>query len=228
MQDPAAALPARLLMACASDDPDKSGIVMDKSDMVMGKPSEITAIDLCAAPGGKTLQLCAAGLNVIAVDRSKPRLKRLEENLERTGLSAEVIAADAETWRPETPADLLLLDAPCSALGTLRRHPEGAWIKRETDIARFPDVQYRLLKAATEMVRPGGTILYCVCTPLKAEGVDVVERAIADGLVTRQPVTPEELAGFTDCLTDSGDVLTLPAKDAEHDAFFMSRLTPRR
>jgi 16S rRNA (cytosine967-C5)-methyltransferase len=228
VQDPAAALPAKLLMACASGDPDKSGIVMDKSGMVMGKSAGITAIDLCAAPGGKTLQLCAAGLSVTAVDRSKPRLKRLEENLARTGLSATVITADAETWRPETPADLLLLDAPCSALGTLRRHPEGAWIKRETDIARFPDVQYRLLKAATEMVRPGGTILYCVCTPLKAEGADVVARAIADGLVTRLPVTPEELPGFGGCLTEAGDVLTLPAKDAEHDAFFMSRLTPQR
>lgn len=97
VQDPAAALPAKLLMGCASDGPDKSGIVMDQSGMVMVKSPEITAIDLCAAPGGKTLQLCAAGLNVIAVDRSKPRLKRLEENLERTGLSATVIAADAET-----------------------------------------------------------------------------------------------------------------------------------
>jgi 16S rRNA (cytosine967-C5)-methyltransferase len=226
VQDPAAALPAKLLMAGASDGPDKSGIVMDKSGMVMGKSPEITAIDLCAAPGGKTLQLCAAGLNVVAVDRSKPRLKRLEENLARTGLSAAIITADAETWRPETPADLLLLDAPCSALGTLRRHPEGAWIKRETDIARFPDVQYRLLKAATEMVRPGGTILYCVCTPLEAEGADVVARAIAEGLVTRLPVTPEEAPGFADSITDHGDVLTLPGEGAEHDAFFMARLSP--
>lgn len=226
VQDPAAALPAKLLMACPSDSPPKSGMIMDKSDMVMGKSSEVTAIDLCAAPGGKTLQLCAAGLNVIAVDRSKPRLKRLEENLARTGLSAEIIAADAETWRPETPADLLLLDAPCSALGTLRRHPEGAWIKRPDDIARFPDVQYRLLKAATEMVRPGGTILYCVCTPLKAEGADVVDRAIANGFVTRLPVKPEEAPGFETCITEKGDLVTLPATNSEHDAFFMSRLTP--
>ena len=226
VQDPAAALPAKLLMACASDSPLKSDMIMDKSGMDAGKTSEIMAIDLCAAPGGKTLQLCAAGLNVIAVDRSKPRLKRLEENLERTRLSAEIIAADAETWRPDAPADLLLLDAPCSALGTLRRHPEGAWIKREAEIARFPDVQYRLLKAATEMVRPGGTILYCVCTPLKAEGQDVVARAIAEGLVTRQPITPEEAPGFEACVTPDGDVLTLPATGAEYDAFFMSRLSP--
>jgi len=226
VQDPAAALPAKLLMACASDGPAKSGMIMDKSDMVMGKSPEITAIDLCAAPGGKTLQLCAVGLKVTAVDRSKPRLKRLEENLARTGLSAEIIAADAETWRPAAPADLLLLDAPCSALGTLRRHPEGAFIKRAEDAARFPDVQYRLLKAATEMVRDGGTIVYCVCTPLKAEGQDVVERAIADGLVTRLPVTPDEIPGFAHCVTDHGDVLTIPGPDGGHDAFFMSRLSP--
>ena len=211
VQDPAAALPARLLLS--------------------GSPSHasgsqpVTAIDLCAAPGGKTLQLCAAGLSVTAVDRSKPRLKRLEENLARTGLSAEIIAADAETWRPDVPADLLLLDAPCSALGTLRRHPEGAWIKRPEDVARFPDVQYRLLKAATGMVKPGGTIVYCVCTPLKAEGLDVVNRAVAEGLVTRLPVTPEDAPGFADCITDHGDVLTLPGPDGAHDAFFISRLS---
>jgi len=212
VQDPAAALPARLLLS--------------------GSPSHasgsqpVTAIDLCAAPGGKTLQLCAAGLKVTAVDRSKPRLKRLEENLARTGLSADIIAADAETWRPAVPADLLLLDAPCSALGTLRRHPEGAFIKRAEDAARFPDVQYRLLKAAIEMVRDGGTIVYCVCTSLKAEGQDVVERAIADGLVTRRPVTPDEAPGFAHCITDHGDVLTIPGPDSAHDAFFMSRLSP--
>ena len=225
VQDPAAALPARLLMAGTSHDPSKSGMVMDTSGEVMAPSSEITAIDLCAAPGGKTLQLCAAGLAVIAVDRSKPRLKRLEENLARTGLSAEIIAADAETWRPAAPADLLLLDAPCSALGTLRRHPEGAFIKRPDEVARFPDVQYRLLKAAADMVRPGGTILYCVCTPLKAEGADVVNRAIAEGLLVRLPVTPDEAPGFADSITDHGDVLTLPGPGASHDAFFMSRLS---
>lgn len=211
VQDPAAALPARLLL---SGSPSRSP-----------EAQPLTAIDLCAAPGGKTLQLCAAGLKVTAVDRSKPRLKRLEENLARTGLSAEIIAADAETWRPAAPADRLLLDAPCSALGTLRRHPEGAFIKRPEDIARFPDVQYRLLKAATEMVKPGGTILYCVCTPLRAEGPDVVDRAVAEGLVRRRPVTAEEIPGFESCLTAHGDVLTVPGPGAGHDAFFMSRLS---
>ena len=204
VQDAAAALPARLLTPSV--------------------PAG-SLIDLCAAPGGKTLQLCATGARVTAVDRSKPRLKRLEENLARTGLSARVIAADAETWRPDAPADGLLLDAPCSALGTLRRHPEGAWIKRAEDIARFPDVQYRLLKAATEMVRPDGVIIYCVCTPLRAEGGEVVDRAVANGLVRRRAVTPDEIPGFEHCLNSAGDVLTLPRQGAGHDAFFISRLS---
>ena len=223
VQDPAAALPARLLLSGSPSHASGS-----PSHAAGSRPvtQPVTAIDLCAAPGGKTLQLCAAGLDVTAVDRSKPRLKRLEENLARTGLSATIIAADAETWRPEAPADLLLLDAPCSALGTLRRHPEGAFIKRESDIARFPDVQYRLLKAAIEMVRDGGTLVYCVCTPLKAEGADVIARAVAEGLVTRQPVKPEEIPGFEDCLTAEGDILTLPTSDTAHDAFFISRLSP--
>lgn len=219
VQDPAAALPARLLIASPPADRDQPG-------PATGAPSHRTAIDLCAAPGGKTLQLCAAGLDVTAVDRSKARLQRLEANLARTGLCAEIIAADAETWRPSAPADLLLLDAPCSALGTLRRHPEGAFIKRPEDIARFPEVQYRLLKAATAMVRPGGVLIYCVCTPLKAEGVDVVERAIAEGLVRRLPVRPDELPGFSHCMTDQADVLTLPRPGADYDAFFISRLSP--
>lgn len=225
VQDPAAALPARLLMACASPDPSKSGMVMGKSAGGTDKPSEITVIDLCAAPGGKTLQLCAAGLEVTAVDRSRPRLKRLEENLARTGLSATVITADAETWRPPALVDALLLDAPCSALGTLRRHPEGAFIKRPEDVARFPDVQYRLLIAASGMVRPGGVIVYCVCTPLKAEGLAVVERVLAETGLRRLPVRPEEVPGFPGSITDHGDVLTIPGPDGAHDAFFISRLS---
>jgi 16S rRNA (cytosine967-C5)-methyltransferase len=219
VQDPGAALAARLLLSGSPSN--ASG-----SRPPAAGSHTITLIDLCAAPGGKTLQLCASGADVIAVDRSRPRLKRLEENLERTGLTATVIAADAETWRPGALVDGLLLDAPCSALGTLRRHPEGAFIKRAEDVARFPEVQYRLLKAAAEMVKPGGTLIYCVCTPLKSEGMDVVDRAVAEGLVQRVPVTAEEVPGFAACLTESGDLLTLPGPQAEHDAFFMSRLSP--
>mgnify|MGYP006275557079 FL=1 len=205
VQDAAAALPAKLLAPRAGEH----------------------VIDLCAAPGGKTLQLAAAGARVTAVDRSKPRLRRLKANLARTRLAGhvDVIAANAETWRPDAPADRILLDAPCSALGTLRRHPEGAWIKRPADIARFPDIQTRLLDAACEMLGPGGTLIYCVCTPLREEGLDVIEGALGGGRWQRRPLTRDELPGFEDALTEQGDALTVPAGGDDHDAFFISRLT---
>ena len=204
VQDIAATLPARLLNA-------------DKQDNVL---------DICAAPGGKTLQLAAAGASVTAIDRSKPRLKRLKQNLWRTGFKGdvEVIQADATTWRPPTPVDKILLDAPCSALGTLRRHPEGPWIKAETDVKRFPDIQERLLRAAVEMLKPGGTLIYCVCSPLPHEGVDLVERVLADTPLTRARITPQEVPGFESGISAVGDLLTLPNGKFQHDAFYISRL----
>ncbi|MEC7289899.1 MAG: RsmB/NOP family class I SAM-dependent RNA methyltransferase [Pseudomonadota bacterium] len=183
-------------------------------------------VDLCAAPGGKTLQLAAAGGHVTAIDRSKPRLKRLKQNLWRTGFkgAVEVVQADATEWRPPAPVDKILLDAPCSALGTLRRHPEGPWIKTPEDVARFPDIQSRLLVASINMLKPGGTLVYCVCSPLPHEGRELVDRVIAAAPATRRPVTPEEIPGFETCLTDLGDVLTLPNGQFGHDAFYIARL----
>jgi 16S rRNA (cytosine967-C5)-methyltransferase len=204
VQDVAATLPARLIGA---------------------GPGE-QVLDICAAPGGKTLQLAATGARVTAIDRSKPRLKRLKQNLWRTKFKGEVevIKADATEWRPETPVDRILLDAPCSALGTLRRHPEGAWIKAPEDVARFPDIQERLLRACIEMLKPGGMLVYCVCSPLPHEGVDIVERVIADSNVFREPIRPEESPGFENCVTAPGDLLTLPVGTFGHDAFYIARL----
>jgi 16S rRNA (cytosine967-C5)-methyltransferase len=203
VQDQAAALPARLLAAAP------------------GEP----VLDLCAAPGGKTLQLAATGASVTALDRSAPRLDRLRENLARTGLTAEIVIADGEAWAPPEKFAKILLDAPCSALGTLRRHPEGAWSKTEADVARFPAVQARLLASAARMLAPGGTLVYCVCSPLAAEGRDVVAAAIAEGLLVRQPVAPAECAGFEDCVTPEGDVVTLPSSSRDCDAFYIAKLT---
>lgn len=185
-----------------------------------------TVLDLCAAPGGKTLQLAATGARVIAVDRSKARLTRLTENLMRTGLadSVDVVAADVEHYRPDTPVDRVLLDAPCSALGTLRRHPEGAWIKESAGIAGYPAVQATFLNAAREMVKPGGEIIYCVCTPRLEEGPDVVDAICAQGGLARAPISETEAGAFAHCLTGAGDLLTLPTADFAHDAFFISRL----
>lgn len=204
VQDVAAALPARLLVPAADE----------------------TILDICAAPGGKTLQLAAAGARVTGIDRSKPRLKRLKQNLWRTVFkgNVDVVQADATTWRPEAPVDKILLDAPCSALGTLRRHPEGPWIKSEADVQRFPNIQERLLRAAAEMLKPGGTLIYCVCSPLPHEGVQLVDRVLSDTSLSRVAIAPSEVPGFEAGIQANGDLLTLPNGKFQHDAFYISRL----
>lgn len=196
---------------------------------VMGDVAGQRVLDLCAAPGGKSLQLAARGAHVTALDRSAARLRRLRSNATRTRLldRITIVEGNAETWRPEAPADLILLDAPCSALGTLRRHPEGAWIKDVSDVTRFPEVQLRLLQAAMEMLSPGGMIVYCVCSPLRAEGRDVVEAALQDSNWVRDPIRPEESSLPERWATPEGDLLTLPdpaQSDGLNDAFFISRI----
>ena len=205
VQDVAATLPARLLNATTGD----------------------TILDICAAPGGKTMQLAASGAAVTAIDRSKPRLKRLKQNLWRTGFHGKVEAhvADATEWRPDAPVDKILLDAPCSALGTLRRHPEGAWIKSAADVARFSNIQERLLRASIDMLKPGGTLIYCVCSPLPHEGVEIVDRVLSESPMARLPVKPAEIQGFESAIAALGDVLTLPNGQFGHDAFYIARLT---
>ncbi|MEM7457914.1 MAG: transcription antitermination factor NusB [Pseudomonadota bacterium] len=204
IQDIAATLPARLLKARDGD----------------------SVLDICAAPGGKTMQLAATGASVTAIDRSKPRLKRLKQNLWRTGFKGQVdvTQADATEWSPPAPVEKILLDAPCSALGTLRRHPEGVWIKTPEDVARFPGIQKRLLLASLNMLKPGGTVIYCVCSPLPHEGVDLVNDVLAEAQAHRDAIKPDEIQGFESSLTALGDVLTLPNGEFGHDAFYISRL----
>lgn len=202
VQDAAAALPAKLL-----------GDVAGKR-----------VLDLCAAPGGKTLQLAAAGARVTAVDKSPARLARVRENLERTKLSAEVIAADALEFR--APAfDAILLDAPCSSTGTLRRHPDVAWLRRPTDIRALSELQAKLIDAAAGLLKPGGTLVYAVCSLEPEEGEGAVAGALARGW-RRAPLP--ELAGVGPFVTDDGDLRTLPAQWAKAgglDGFFAARLT---
>ncbi|MEO1038984.1 MAG: RsmB/NOP family class I SAM-dependent RNA methyltransferase [Pseudomonadota bacterium] len=206
-QDAAAALPAALLAA---------------------KPGERVA-DLCAAPGGKTLQLAGAGANVIAVDRSAGRLKRVETNLKRTGLSAELVAADAAQWRPDAPLDAVLLDAPCTATGTLRRRPDVAASKTESDIASLARVQARLLDNAAEMLKPGGRMIYCTCSLEPEEGERQIEALLKrrSDLVI-DPVRPEELPELESAIDVNGVVRTTPDMWAERghlDGFYIARLT---
>jgi 16S rRNA (cytosine967-C5)-methyltransferase len=148
VQDAAAALPAKLIEA--------------------GPGTQV--IDLCAAPGGKTLQLAAAGADVTAIDISPERLKRLSENLTRTGLTAKVIAADVLLWQPAQPADAVLLDAPCSATGTIRRHPDLPYAKSDLDVTALTALQARLLVRAATFVKPGGQLVFATCSLLPDEG----------------------------------------------------------
>lgn len=209
VQDIAAALPAALL-----------GDVRGKR-----------VADLCAAPGGKALQLAVAGARVVAVDRSARRLVRFRQNLERLKLTAEIVEADVAAWRPAEPFDAILLDPPCTATGTLRRHPDGLRIKGPGDVAALADQQAALLGAAIAMLRPGGLLVYCVCSLDPEEGERQIERLLAaDPNLERVPIAAAEVGGLDAILTPDGDMRTLPCHLAElggMDAFFAARLRRR-
>lgn len=196
--------------------------------LLMGNCNGQRVIDLAAAPGGKSAQLAAAGAHVTAVDRSGPRLRRLSENFERLGLSAEIVVGDAANWRPYALADAVLLDAPCSATGTIRRHPDVVHLKEAGDVRRLSLVQDRLLRAAVEMVKPGGMLVYACCSLQPEEGPDRIKALIASGApVARDPVRPEEVGGLTELVTADGDLRTLPSHLAQQgglDGFYVARL----
>jgi 16S rRNA (cytosine967-C5)-methyltransferase len=203
VQDAAAALPARLLAA---------------------RPGERIA-DLCAAPGGKTAQLAAAGAQVWAVERDPARCERLRENLARLRLEAEIVAADAATWRPPAPLDAVLLDAPCSATGTIRRHPDVPHLKRPQDLAALAARQDRLLAAARAMLRPGGRLIYAVCSLQPEEGAARIAAA-AHGFRV-DPFSTEELSALPEARTPEGFLRTHPGLWPESggmDGFFAARM----
>ena len=209
VQDTSAALPARLL----------------------GEISGQTVLDLCAAPGGKTTQLAAAGAKVIAVDRASARLQRLTANLERLGLRAEIVQADVATWTPSDQARFVLLDAPCSATGTLRRHPDVAYLKSPGDVEALAQAQSRLLKAAAQMTAPDGTLIYCTCSLQPEEGPTIVADFLEHhGDWQRAPIAPEEVPGLQVALTPDGALRTLPNYWPDlggMDGFFVARLNKR-
>ncbi len=198
---------------------------------LFGDVSGKTIGDLCSAPGGKTMQLASKGATVTAIDLSEQRIERVRENLERTGLKATTHVVDARHWRPAEPFDAVLLDAPCSALGTLRRHPEGAWRRNDSGLDRYSNLQIKLVKAAHGMLKSGGTMVYCVCTPLPAEGIDVVKTAVESGEWISKPITPEEVPGYEHAIDEHGGLLSMPKFDIENpedlissDIFYMARL----
>jgi 16S rRNA (cytosine967-C5)-methyltransferase len=185
-------------------------------------------IDLCAAPGGKTAQLAAAGAHVTAVERSAARLARLAANLTRLGLCAQTVCADAALWRPDAPALAVLLDAPCSATGTARRNPDMPHLRRAEDVARILPLQARLLDAAAEMTAPGGTLVYCVCSLQPEEGPGQVEAFLARRPdFARRPVTAAEIGDLAECIDAAGDLRTLPCHlpgEGGLDGFHAARL----
>src|SRR4051812_294889 len=189
VQDAAAALPARLF----------------------GDLNGKRIVDLCAAPGGKTAQLVQGGADVVAVDRSPNRVARLRENLARLSLAAETVVADGTDYAGEG-FDGVLLDAPCSSTGTIRRHPDVAWLKQETDIAMLTGLQRRLLAKAVTMLKPGGVLVYCTCSLEPEEGEHAIAALLAtEPGVRRVPVTPSEVSGLAEIVTADGDLRTLPS-----------------
>jgi 16S rRNA (cytosine967-C5)-methyltransferase len=198
VQDAGAALPARLLGG------------------IRGR----RVADLCAAPGGKTAQLALAGASVTAIDRAPARLQRLRDNLARLQLKAEIVAANVEAWTAE-PFDAVLLDAPCSSTGTIRRHPDVPWLKNSGDIAKLSALQRRLLDRALALTKPGGTLVYCTCSLEPEEN----EQVIADLLartpnVRRAPITAAEVFGCSDFVSKDGDLRTLPCHFPDTDSRF--------
>ena len=191
-----------------------------------------TAVDLCAAPGGKTAQLAAAGATVTAVDISAERLRLVTENMDRLGLSAKTVCADVTQFTPAAPADIVLLDAPCSSTGTIRRHPDIAWLKTPDDVATAAALQARLLNTAISMLIPGGTLVYAVCSLQPEEGPAQIDALLADAAdIVRSPVTSGELPGLDGlsptAITPEGDVRTLPCHLGTvggMDGFYIARL----
>ncbi len=209
VQDAAASLPARLLRA---------------------QPGMRIA-DLCAAPGGKTAQLAHAGAEVTALDRSAERMKRVSANLERLHLSADLTVGDALSYEAQA-FDAILLDAPCSSTGTIRRHPDVAWTKRASDIASLSKIQARMIDHAIDLLKPGGRLVYCTCSIEPEEGelqINALLRRNPD--VVRVPVTAEELGVPNMCISAQGDLRTLPfhlydddARRSGLDGFFAARV----
>jgi 16S rRNA (cytosine967-C5)-methyltransferase len=212
VQDAAAALPGRLL----------------------GDVGGKTILDLCAAPGGKTAQLAHAGANVIALDRSPARMARLRDNLTRLSLRAETVVADACEWNGEKHGgfDGILLDAPCTATGTIRRHPDVAWLRQESDIAQLVSLQQRLLQKAVSLLKPSGMLIYCTCSLEPEEGEAAIASLLdAEPALRRVPIESGEVGGLAELINRDGDLRTLPChlphadpRFAGLDGFYAARL----
>ncbi len=212
VQDAAAAIPARLLQL----------------------PAGARVFDLCAAPGGKTAQLIKAGYDVTALDNDPQRLQRLQKNLTRLGYAANLVEADASSYNAAQSFDGVLLDAPCSATGTFRRHPEVVWHRSEADIRGRVALQRRFISTAVRALKPGGTLIYCVCSLEPEEGEAQAKWALDGDLgLDLLPIGAAELGGLTGAVTPEGYVRTHPGlavpgeKGGGLDGFFVARFRRR-
>jgi 16S rRNA (cytosine967-C5)-methyltransferase len=205
VQDAAAALPAAMLNPKAGE----------------------SIIDLCAAPGGKTAQLAVAGAKVTAIEKAQTRLARLEDNMGRLGQSVQLVCADALEWQPQTPADAILVDAPCTATGVFRRHPDVLALKTQAQVTSMAEQQFAIMDAASRMLRPGGRLVYCVCSAQFEEGEGITKRALADLPLEPLSVSKATLPYGHEFL--QGHSLRIPpgawADKGGLDAFYMAAFT---
>jgi 16S rRNA (cytosine967-C5)-methyltransferase len=190
----------------------------------MGDVAGKTVVDLCAAPGGKTAQLAADGAKVIAVDRSAARMRRLQENMHRLNMAVEAVIADGAVWQPSAPVDAVLLDAPCTATGTLRHQPDALHLKDPADQVKLAALQKKLLLNAAKMLKPGGMLLYCTCSLQKAEGEAQTDWLLQQGLPLRlNPITMDQIPEMR---TTRGELRILPTRWADFngiDGFYVAR-----
>lgn len=191
---------------------------------LMGDLTGKRVADLCAAPGGKTAQLILSGAKVTALDQSGNRLKRLRENLGRLKLQAETIESNMLKFQPEELFDAVLLDAPCSSTGTLRKHPDVCWTKDESDIAKLAGLQEQMLRHAIMLVKPGGIIVFSNCSLDPSEGEDVVAKVLASEAVERVPVSAADFSGLEKAINAAGDLRTTPDMFGGVDGFFATVL----
>lgn len=197
---------------------------------LLGDLTGKTALELCAAPGGKTIQLCAAGADVNAVDISANRLKRLAENLNRARFHPKVIQGDAMQYDPQRQFDAVLLDAPCSATGTIRRHPDLPYVKTAEQIESLVELQGQMLEKSARHVKPGGMLVYCTCSLEPEEGESQIERFLElNSHFSIVPITPGEAGIEPHFVSPCGHLRTLPhmqiGDSATLDGFFAARLT---
>jgi 16S rRNA (cytosine967-C5)-methyltransferase len=195
---------------------------------LLGNLTGKRALDMCAAPGGKSAQMALAGAQVTALDRSRKRLARVAENMVRLRFAADCDVADAALWQKGKDYDVVLLDAPCTATGTIRRHPDVAWLKDPGDVAKLSASQDALVNAAVRLVRTGGTILYSTCSLQSEEGPDRIAAALKrHPSLARVPIRADELFGFKELVTPDGDLRSLPSHLAQLggiDGFYAARL----